>query len=305
MALPIAKVGLTWFAALWLLQATCIADVYADATIPAFELRRGDEHVGYLIGTMHTDDPRVMAMLEPITPLLARVEVVAIELVPDGIAMLAIGAASMLPGEDTLRAQIGAERFAALLRAARLRGLPESLLDRLKPWAAAVTLGLPELSGDQVMDSAIYLQAVERGMRVVGLENPSEQVRVFDDMPDALQLELLDAMIKNGGMVPMQVEALTVAYLSGDLDRIDEVARAQYADVPPALAQWFQKTLIDQRNATMLRRLLPLFEDGRVLVAVGAMHLGGENGLVAGLQQAGLAAFPLSGSRREQSIPTP
>ena len=290
-----AKPWLVFLLSIVLLDAVGHAEVAQEARIPAFELRRDGDTAGYLVGTMHSDDPRVMATIVRIMPLIERVDRLAIEMVPDGLAMLAIGAATLLPAGERLSDRVGPVRSAALREAARARGLPPELVDRLKPWAAAITLGVPALTGDQMLDTAVYLAALERGLGVVGLETANEQIHVFDDMSDALQLQLLDVMIKDAEVLPMQVEALIAAYLSGDVAQIERVARAQYDEVSPALQDWFEKTLVDRRNATMLDRALPLFDDGRVLIAVGAMHLGGARGLIEGLRQSGFEVTPLRG----------
>lgn len=291
-----------WFLALltaWLLSGAGIAEtepvVDQGARLPVFEIQRDGRQVGYLVGTMHTDDPRVMALLDSVVSLLKRSDILAIEMIPDGVAMLAVGAATLLPADKRLSEMLGTERYEAVLATARSRGLPETVLDRLKPWAVAITLGVPELSGQQVLDTAIYLSASERGLKTVGLESAIEQIRVFDDMPPDLELQLLDAMIKNSEELPKQVEALTGAFLSGDLARIDAVARSQYGEASPELRQWFEAALLDHRNTRMLQRALPLFDEGRALIAVGAMHLGGPSGLIVGLREAGFAVVAVEG----------
>ena len=94
---PIAKRRLTGclLAGLILLQVGSVSG--RDATLPAFALSRAGQPAGYLVGTMHTEDPRVMALLETLEPLLREVDVLAIELVPDGVTMLAVAAATLLP----------------------------------------------------------------------------------------------------------------------------------------------------------------------------------------------------------------
>lgn len=266
----------------------------ARATVfPAFEITRAGEVVGYLVGTMHSEDSRILAVLDELAPLVADVDVVAIELVPDGATLLAVGAATLLPPGQLLSERLGPERFSALREVADRRGLPPALLERLKPWAAAVTLAVPPMEGGEVLDTALYLSAQAAARQIVGLETAVEQIQVFDAMPMELQIALLDVVIKNAELLPMQIEELTVAFLSGDLAEIDRVARGQYAGMSPALQAWFERELLQRRNERMLKRALPLFEQQRVLIAVGAMHLGGDLGLVAKLRQRGFAVTEL------------
>jgi len=207
--------------------------------------------------------------------------------VPDVVTMLAVGAATLLPRDQSLRRLIGDDRFDALMAAATQRGLPLEVVDRLKPWAAAVMLGMPAAETGRFLDMEIYLKALAGQQRTVGLETAAEQLAVFDAMTPAVQLVLLDEMVKNVRELPRQMEGLTAAYLSGDLDRIDGVAREQYGDMPPAVRRWFDEYLLDRRNARMLTRLSALLGEGTVFVAVGALHLGGESGLIAGLRRLG------------------
>jgi uncharacterized protein len=252
-----------------------------------FRLTRDGAPSSYLIGTMHSADARVMALLDDIAPLIETVDVVAIEVLPDAITLLAVGAATLLPMGQSLHGLIGADRFAALGAAADRHGVPVGLLNRLKPWAAAVTLGMPAPDGGRFLDSEIYLHALARKRHAVGLETAAEQLEAFDDMAPDLQVALLDEVVKNISDLPTQLELLTSAYLEGDLERLDGLARAQYHDMPAALAQWFDEVLLEQRNARMLARMAGLMEAQSVLVAVGALHLVGDSGLLAGIERLG------------------
>ena len=187
---------------------------------------------GYLVGTMHIDDPRVMGLMGRIEPLIDRVETVAIELIPDALTMVAVGAATMLPPDQSLRAIIGDASFEALQELAQQHGLTAPVLDRLKPWAVAVMLGLPEAASGRSLDTDIYLAGMARQLRLVGLETAAEQIAVFDKLPLERQAMMLEEMIKNADELPQQLEELTRAFLAGDLDRLDSLAREQYFGMP-------------------------------------------------------------------------
>jgi len=252
-----------------------------------YQVSRDGSPPSYLAGTMHSEDPRVTGLLSEFAPLIERADIVALEIVPDGVTMLAVGAATLLPRDQSLRRLIGKERFDALLAAATGLGLPVEVMDRLKPWAAAVMLGMPAAETGRFLDMEIYLQALAGRQQTVGLETAAEQLAVFDGMTQEVQLVLLDEMVKNAPDMPRQMEELTAAYLSGDLGQLDGVARQQYGDMQPAVRRWFDEALLAQRNARMLARLSAILDEGSVFVAVGALHLGGESGLIAGLRRLG------------------
>ena len=273
--------------AIGLLLLCGLSELAAAGQGLVFRVTRDGYSDSFLVGTMHSEDPRVTGLMAQFAPLIERVDSVALELLPDAVTLLAVGAASLLPADRRLSAIIGADRFAALTDAAARLDIPIEVLDRLRPWAAAVTLGMPSGDSGRVLDAEIYLHALRLGRRTLGLESAAEQLAVFQDMPAQLQIELLDEMIKNAEHLPTQLEDLTSAFLSGDLALLDRVAREQYADMPPDMLHWFESALLDERNARMLDRLDPLLREGGVMVAVGALHLGGANGLVQGLRQRG------------------
>ena len=53
------------------------------------------------------------------------------------------------------------------------------------------------------------------------------------------------------------------------------------------MMRWFDEELLDRRNRKMVERAERLIRRQPTLVAVGAMHLGRDSGLVAGLRARG------------------
>ena len=71
----------------------------------------------------------------------------------------------------------------------------------------------------------------------------------------------------------------------GQLLRIEGQEEADYAA--------FEKRMVEMRNYVMAERAEPLLESGSAFIAVGAMHLPGETGLVTLLRQAGYRLQPV------------
>ncbi len=276
---------------LWLLLPCLAIPVFADGMI--YRVDRAGGKTSYLVGTMHVEDPRVLALMQDLRPLLQRVDRLVIEMVPDGLAMMAVGAASLLPAGQSLSELLDAEEFAQLTCLARGRDLPVTVIERMKPWALAAVLSLPEGQGGQVLDIRIYLQALELGLDVQGLESAAEQVAVFDAMPLSLQLEMLREVIRNRHRMMEQMEQLTVAFLRGDLEHLQRLGDQQQEEMSAVLAQWSKQQLLQVRNERMLARLTDVLRDGGVMIAVGALHLTGDSGLIRGLSMAGFSVEPV------------
>ncbi len=228
-----------------------------------------------------------MALLPRVVGLIAQVDTVALEIVQEPLGLAMAAAATVLPAGQDLFEHAGPARRERLEQAAAERSIPLPLLARLKPWAAALVLGLPELSAGQFLDAAIQREAGRLGRGLVGLEDAVGQLAVFDAMDERLQLALLDAAVKNPGELTTQLEELTAAYLSGNLDRLEQAALGRYGGMDAALESWFRHQLIERRNRRMAERVRELAQQGPLLVAVGALHLPGDSGLIATLERAG------------------
>ena len=55
----------------------------------------------------------------------------------------------------------------------------------------------------------------------------------------------------------------------------------------------FMKALLDQRNADWLTKLPEILKNGTTFVAVGALHLPGQNGIIEGLKRLGYTVTPV------------
>jgi len=198
----------------------------------------------------------------------------------------------LLPPGAHLSQLVGDRLFREVESALAERGLPVLAAPRLKPWAAAVMLATPDMEGDP-LDQRIYRKALALGKKVHGLERPAEQMAYFDELSPDLQKRLLEETLAQLDGFETRLEQLKKAYLEGDLHRLQRLSLEIDAAGDEALAAWFRERLIDRRNRIMLERLLPLLEANATFVAVGALHLPGNDGLIKLLRNAGYRVTPL------------
>jgi uncharacterized protein YbaP (TraB family) len=83
------------------------------------------------------------------------------------------------------------------------------------------------------------------------------------------------------------------SYLAGDLRGLEATTEEQLADLPPQTRKYFVEQGIVARNRRMLEALLPKLAEKTVFVAVGALHLPGESGLIQLLRREGYELKPL------------
>ena len=270
--------------ACWLFSAPLQA-VEQQGLLYRFHKPGGEMH--YLFGTLHAADPRVLELLESISGPLASSRQLVMEMVPDIAAMISSSSSMLLPAGQTLPQVLGEELYADVLAAASDKGVPEAALQGFKPWAAAITISLPELQGS-FLDQRIYQLALENGQAVYGLESAMEQIAVFDTLPRPLQIIMLQETLDQLHQLPAMFEAMITAYLAGDLVKLQQLTvEYELSSTDKALADWFRSELLEKRNIRMLERLHGLLDKGSTFVAVGALHLVDDSGLIHTLKQAG------------------
>lgn len=268
----------------WLLTAPAQAAQH-QGILYKFQKPGGEIH--YLFGTMHTTDPRIIDMLDRIAEPLAKSHQLVMEMVPDVTAMISSSASMLLPAGQNLQQQLGEGLYGKVLAAVADKGLTDQVLQRLKPWAVAITIGLPELDG-KFLDQRIYQLALENGQPVYGLESAAEQTAVFDGLPLALQIRMLRDTLDQLPQLPAMLETMLKAYMARDLVKLQQLTlEYELSSSDRALAAWFRQELIINRNIRMAKRLASLLENGGSFVAVGALHLVDDSGLIRALKQAG------------------
>jgi uncharacterized protein len=164
-----------------------------------------------------------------------------------------------------------------------------AVLERAKPWAVLLMLAQARGSGTATLDGVLQAEARARGLAVIGLELPDEQVASLDAIPLASQLALMRWALDTQQARQAELEATTRAWLAGDLAGLRRLA-LQTEQRDSELASHLRalmRHLITDRNIVLAHRLhLPLAR-GRVFVAVGALHLQGRDGLLALIRNQG------------------
>jgi uncharacterized protein YbaP (TraB family) len=258
-----------------------------------YECRMPDLAPSYLMGTLHSSDPRVLALVADAEGRLQKSQRLVLEMVPDGSSMTAIMLAGMLPRGEALDTLLEPGLVDQVLRVAAERGLPREVVLRMKPWSLATTLSLPPGETGLFLDLRLYHLAQEGDLEILGLESADEQLALFDELPVRDQVALLEQAVKIQPELPMQFDALVDAYVGGDLAALERLSRRQQHALGSRLGGWFQEDLVDARNERMADRLAPILRRGGAFVAVGALHLPGDEGLLARLAAMGCALSAL------------
>lgn len=246
----------------------------------------GRGHVSYLLGTIHVGDPRVLALPAPIREAFDASRTFCAEVRLDMASLAGLSQAMLLPAGESLRERLDAQTWAALLAVSAELGMPEMVLERMKPWAVATLLSQPRMA-EPVLDLQLYRQAAAAGKALCGLETTGEQLGALEALSPAQQVAMLRSAIRQYPRLGQMVEKLIRAWLARDLAALERLSAEAMTGEDPDMVKAFEREVVIRRNRRMVERMAPKLAEGAVFIAVGALHLPGEEGILEQLRERG------------------
>jgi len=243
---------------------------------------------------MHSTDPRVFHFADSVMPALETCEAFAMEVVIDETVQDILFENIFMNGETTLQSLISPAQYDSLQWfAIRNTGMSISFFDRMKPLYVAMTLEM--LSGedsilnttDPFLDQYLQNLSMEQQKEIVGLETAEEQMSIFDVMSYKDQAQLLMKSIRDYSKDTTEFDLMVQYYLSNDLAKMMQFQN-DFA-IPDSLYD----ALITDRNIKMAKRIDSMIRINSSFIAVGAGHLGGEEGLVNLLREKNYHVIPV------------
>jgi uncharacterized protein YbaP (TraB family) len=247
----------------------------------------------YLFGTMHSSDPRVTALPVPLERSFDRSGSFSMELIFTGAGIVHMAEIMFFGEGETLEQAIGPELYQETKDALKQAGLPTRDLNKKKPWAIIMSLGAPrKTNGAIFLDLLLQRKAVLQFKPTYGLETMDEQLEVFNGLPMEDQIQLLNEALKFQSQSAIQMKQLLNAYLERDLAKLAAISDRYQNQAGPAYDKLMDR-LLAKRNQRMAERMQPRLQEGNAFIAVGALHLPGENGLLTLLEKQGYRVAPL------------
>lgn len=274
--------------------STAAADVPPDSG-RLWRIAKAGIPDSFVLGTIHVADPRVAIIAKPVANALARSRYLAVELVPEAVDLRTADLEELEDGKR-LEPMIGADTYSRLRNELETQGVPRPVIERLKPWAAMMKISRATVKpGQKTLDEALFLAARNRRLQVLPLELLEEQVSALDTVPKDTQVAMLRHALEHRDALRANVEPTIEAWLRGDLEGLARVSDRTYEQFP-ALRDHYSRLIqhvIYDRTAVMYHRLFMPLRQGRVFVAMGALHLYGEKGLLVLLREDGFAVTRL------------
>lgn len=257
-----------------------------------FEVEREGRPPNYLFGTMHVADLDVLDLPKPVAEAFRSSRRLAVEVIWNGTVDDHMQRAMRLPEGQTLEEIAGSELFEQAMRVLSRYRVKREEAQELRPWYVGFMFGSDEVQSDgarqghRFLDDWLRNEAGMDGKLVFGLETAAEHFAPFDRLTDEQELEFMRSALYDR-RDPKSYVRMKAQYLAGDVAAIYADFESEGLAEMQGTMREFRQYLLDDRNHGMVDRALPLLEKGGTFVAVGALHLPGEEGMLRLLQLRG------------------
>lgn len=247
---------------------------------------RNGQIEGWLFGTVHALPDGIIWQTGPVAHVIDTADYLVLE-----VADLADSQAirqrftelAQSPGQPELQDRVMPSQRNVLNRLVADTPYSAAEFRQIETWGAALILAqaIPT-DADPANGVDRALQRLFAGRRIDEFEGAEQQFRIFDGLAEQDQRAVLSAVLEEAagsGRSP----APAALWLAGDLDALErEAGQGMLAD--PEVAD----ALLVRRNLAWVKQTADLLHGPeRPLIAVGAAHLVGPNGLIALLQGQG------------------
>lgn len=251
----------------------------------------GLKQPSYLYGTMHVSDKRVFHFGDKVTKAFDASRAYAMELDPDKALNPAVALSLVMKDGSRISRMLPDSdyRFAdSVIKVATGFGLAP--FDQVEPVLVTALLEMGSMgmtAGDtanmsEEMDLYFYRKAREQHKKQIGIETVDEQIAALHSLTYQEQADQLkDAIEQMRHADGAGDKDLLKYYIQQDLDSL--LAMSDESQMPDK----FYKALVTDRNIRMADRIAEFIRKQPTFIAIGALHLPGDGGVIELLRRKG------------------
>lgn len=280
-------------------EAAAAATPHGEGLI--WQATRGDASIT-LVGTLHLPDPRMAPLFDAAAAELANADRVLFEVTPEEEAQMVRAVTrdpslTVITEGPTLPELLDPPTWEALRAAATERGIPGFMAAKMQPWFLAVSLSMPPCAmqamaeGELGLDHLLMGRAADLGIPMQALEPWDTLFFLFDTATLDDQIALLRLSLVAPDLQDEMFVAMLDGYFEGRIAELWELNRAAFMPEVPGGPEFFDKTdqlLIRDRNHAWIPVIeAASAEADHLMVAAGAAHMPGEEGVLRLLEARG------------------
>lgn len=279
-----------------------------NSTHRFWKMEKAGQPTDWLLGTMHVADPRVTDLPPEAKAAYAGAKTIILEsdeildAKKASLKLFAQPGLMMFTDAKTLIDYLSPDDQKVLEKALMGRGIPLGSVVKMKPYVltSMVALSTCEISrknkGVPFLDQKLAVEAQAAGKEVKGVETLQEQLEAMASMPVEFHVRSLISTVRYPDYTRDMMETTIKLYLRSQIGMIfpagayfaPEKKESDFKDMNE-----FENRIVTQRNHHMADRAEPMLAKGDVFMAVGALHLIGDQGLVELFRAKGYTVTPV------------
>lgn len=275
---------------------------HSSANSFLWKIEKPNQPVSYLLGTIHLGKENSQLSLQLMNILKhTSVLITEVNVMPEDDEMNDMGLMLIDDSFDLSKTLSGDYYFA--LRQQLSSVIPGEYVKHVKPWAAFAMIayskpdGYSELFG---LDMLLTKEANILKKTRVFLETFEDSLRYFADLPEERVISMIQVILDHYDEAQSETKELIQLYQTNQVDDVVNMLSGQshlldyFSDDEKRFWQnWFHQQLLIERNRNWLPKLERQLAKESSLVAVGAGHLFGDDGLVNLLKNQGYQVIPV------------
>ena len=251
----------------------------------------GLQQPSYLFGTIHMICKEDFILSETAKQKFNSSKQVYLELdMDDPQLQMTMMQQLQLPSNESLKNKFDESDFKAL-DSFLMKEMNMNLagFDQFKPMMVMSLLAQRVLSCAEMesYEMNFVKMATEQKKELLGLEKVEDQLAVFDAIPDSLEIRSIMNMVNDFDAQKKEFNRMSTIYKSQDLEALYQLI----AESPEMMGS--QELLLDRRNRNWIPVMDSAMKKTSTFFAVGAGHLGGNQGVLELLRKQGYSVKPI------------
>ncbi len=247
----------------------------------------GLEKPSYLYGTIHLICESDMIRIADLNELVNKTEQVALEIdLDDPTLIQKMQMGSMNPGMKNISTELTEDQKTLIdnyLKKNIGSGLDQ--LGIMKPWVISVMISThgvidcPEKSGYE----AKLIEFAQAGKKeIIGLESIESQLGLFEQFSKEEQINMMVEAVKEKAKYDDMLRKMLEQYKEQNVNELHDLVMNSSPEMHK-----YADLLLNNRNKDWVEKMPAIMKEKSTLFAVGAGHLGGDQGVITLLKKAG------------------
>ncbi|MFK3870735.1 MULTISPECIES: TraB/GumN family protein [Pseudoalteromonas] len=253
----------------------------------------------YLFGTVHVGDATMKGLPKKVTDALDASDQVIVEVDVSAISPMEMQRRSMpfmmLKNGNTLQSELSEQNYKKLQQYFSNKSIDIAMFNNLAPWAVMVTMLQMEFQNigfsDQYgIDKQVLAYTKANNIPVGELETLEYQMEMFNNL-SLLSNEMIEETFEQLADVETYFITLVNAWKNGDMATLTKYYNESFDD--SNYGEISEQVMLIERNNNWIKELTPRIGKEKLFIAVGALHLPEQHGLLKQFKDQGFTVTRL------------